>query len=36
MSLYSNVTEQNMVTLRKLAEQKKNQHAPEFVIPKVM
>ena len=36
MSLYSNVTEQNMITLRKLAEQQKNQHAPELVTPKVM
>ena len=30
MSLYSNVTEQKMITLRKLAEQQKNQHAPEL------
>ena len=30
MSIYSNVTEQDLNSLRKLAEQHKNQHAPKI------
>ena len=36
MSIYSNVTEQDLINLRKLAEQQKNQRAPKIEkrIPK--
>ena len=30
MSIYSNVTEQNLINLRKLAEQQKEQRAPKI------
>ena len=30
MSIYSNVTEQDLINLRKLAEQKRNQRAIKF------
>ena len=30
MSIYPNVTEQDLINLRKLAEQQKNQHAPQI------